>query len=326
MSTHSRPSPTAPTSAVRNTVGKGKEILQENMNGPASDAALREYCDKHCNQLLPILAEKMHQEKVQQEKLKVVKDCFNFEEVLQHFESGTPSRRRDLRRRLRSKYVRSVSGSPEPRRGRSESPMKRGPKRKTMFKRLEKGVFYRIGDKENVGAILRESVPMRALFSYRGPNTQDCWLFLQRRVFSHGHLYVSCFKSLDEKIKGDGKCRKLEEPRNWKSRKLEEPRRIFESFNVIYLQQEQFIRASSQWHCYLRLEYERSCTSESAKVYYECKEPFKSLKCLWVRSKSIAATWLEKVVTPLIEPAIKSFAAASAVLKPERQSRQTQYE
>nr|GFB99593.1 hypothetical protein [Tanacetum cinerariifolium] len=55
-----------------------------------------------------------------------------------------------------------------------------------------------------------------------------------------------------------------------------------------------------------------------AEVYYECKEPFKSLNCLWVRSKSIAATWLEKVVTPLIEPAIKGFAAASVVLKPKR--------
>nr|GEY84771.1 hypothetical protein [Tanacetum cinerariifolium] len=43
-------------------------------------------------------------------------------------------------------------------------------------------------------------------------------------------------------------------------------------------------------------EYE-SCTSERVKVYYECKE---------------------KVVTPLIEPAIKGFVAASAVLKPER--------
>nr|GEU42919.1 reverse transcriptase domain-containing protein [Tanacetum cinerariifolium] len=35
-------------------------------------------------------------------------------------------------------------------------------------------------------------------------------------------------------------------------------------------------------------------------------------------SKSIAATWLEKVVTPLIEPAIKGFTAASVVLKPKR--------
>nr|GEU62736.1 polypyrimidine tract-binding protein homolog 3 [Tanacetum cinerariifolium] len=61
-----------------------------------------------------------------------------------------------------------------------------------------------------------------------------------------------------------------------------------------------------------------SCTSERAEVYYECKEPFKSLKCLWVRSKSIAVIWLEKVVTPLIDPAIKGFEAAPAVLKPER--------
>nr|GEY24969.1 hypothetical protein [Tanacetum cinerariifolium] len=70
----------------------------------------------------------------------------------------------------------------------------------------------------------------------------------------------------------------------------------------------------------------RSCTSKHAEVYYECMEPFKSLLCLWIRSRSIAAIWLEKVVTPLIEPAIKNskespsqgFAAAPAVLKPER--------
>nr|GEZ83148.1 hypothetical protein [Tanacetum cinerariifolium] len=34
-------------------------------------------------------------------------------------------------------------------------------------------------------------------------------------------------------------------------------------------------------------------------------EPFKSLMRLWVRNMSISAIWLEKVVTPLIEPAIK---------------------
>ncbi|GJX59446.1 hypothetical protein Tco_0290836 [Tanacetum coccineum] len=37
---------------------------------------------------------------------------------------------------------------PEPRRGQSESLKKRGPERKTMFKRLEKGVFHRLGEKE----------------------------------------------------------------------------------------------------------------------------------------------------------------------------------
>nr|GEW01271.1 reverse transcriptase domain-containing protein [Tanacetum cinerariifolium] len=52
------PSPIAPKSTMRNTVGKGKETSQENSNGPASDAAFREYCDKHYNQLLLIVAEK----------------------------------------------------------------------------------------------------------------------------------------------------------------------------------------------------------------------------------------------------------------------------
>nr|GEW69643.1 reverse transcriptase domain-containing protein [Tanacetum cinerariifolium] len=56
---------------------------------------------------------------------------------------------------------------------------------------------------------------------------------------------------------------------------------------------------------------------ERVEVYYECMESFKSLLCLWIRSRSIDAIWLEKVVTPLIEPAIKGFTATSAVLKPE---------
>ncbi|GKE35494.1 hypothetical protein Tco_1454816, partial [Tanacetum coccineum] len=72
---------------------------------------LWEYCDKHYNQLLPILAEKMHQEKVHQEKLKAVKARLNFEEVSQHSELGAPSRSRDLSKRLGSKRVRSVSVS-----------------------------------------------------------------------------------------------------------------------------------------------------------------------------------------------------------------------
>nr|GEV85975.1 hypothetical protein [Tanacetum cinerariifolium] len=58
--------------------------------------------------------------------------------------------------------------------------------------------------------------------------------------------------------------------------------------------------------------------SVGACVYCECMEPFKTLMRLWVRNSSIAAIWLEKVVTPLIVPAIKGFAAALAVLKPER--------
>ncbi|GJX90745.1 reverse transcriptase domain-containing protein [Tanacetum coccineum] len=145
MSTNEQTPPSQPTSAVRNMLGKEK--VPQDLGRPASDVALREYCDRNYHQLLPIIAEKVHQEKAQQEKLKAVKACLNFEEASQHSESGTPSRRMDLKKRLGSRRVRSMSGSPEPRRGHSESPRKRDPKRKTVFKRLEKGVFYRLEDK-----------------------------------------------------------------------------------------------------------------------------------------------------------------------------------
>nr|GEX51844.1 hypothetical protein [Tanacetum cinerariifolium] len=115
MSTNEQTPLSQPTSAVGNTLRK--EQVQQDLGGPASDAALREYYDRNYHQLLPIIAEK------------------------------APSRRRDLKKRLGSRYVRSMSESPEPRRGHSESPRKRDPERKTVFKRLEKGVFHRLRDK-----------------------------------------------------------------------------------------------------------------------------------------------------------------------------------
>ncbi|GJY12625.1 hypothetical protein Tco_0381934 [Tanacetum coccineum] len=148
MSTHSGPSPTLNTSAVQNTVGREKEKSQENPNEHASDASLREFCDKNYNQLLPILAEKMHQEKVQQEKLKAVKARLNFEETSQYSESGAPSRKRDVRKRLGQKDARSMSKSPKPRRDRSRSPRRKDTERETVFRRLEMGVFHMLGDKE----------------------------------------------------------------------------------------------------------------------------------------------------------------------------------
>nr|GEW22524.1 reverse transcriptase domain-containing protein [Tanacetum cinerariifolium] len=99
MSTQAEPISTPPTSTVRSTVGKGNEQTPENLNRPVSDAALREYCNKHYHQLLPLIAEKVHQGKAQQDKLKEVKAHLNFEgcsrrnskiqEVSQHSESRT---------------------------------------------------------------------------------------------------------------------------------------------------------------------------------------------------------------------------------------------
>nr|GEU83307.1 reverse transcriptase domain-containing protein [Tanacetum cinerariifolium] len=132
MSTNEQTLLSHPTFVVRNTLEK--EQVPQDLGRPASDAALREYCDRNYHQLLPIIAGKVHQEKVQKEKHKAVKARLNFEEASQHSESGTPSRRRDLKKEPGSRHVRSTSGSPEPRRDHSESQGKESQKEKRCSK------------------------------------------------------------------------------------------------------------------------------------------------------------------------------------------------
>ncbi|GJZ35219.1 reverse transcriptase domain-containing protein [Tanacetum coccineum] len=79
MSNHEQTASSQPMSAVRNTVRREKEPTLQDRGGPASDAALWEYCDKNYNQLLPIIAEKFNKEKERNEKLKEVKARLNFE-------------------------------------------------------------------------------------------------------------------------------------------------------------------------------------------------------------------------------------------------------
>ncbi|GKC92360.1 hypothetical protein Tco_1157802 [Tanacetum coccineum] len=145
MSTNEQTSLSQPTSVVRNTLGK--EPVSQDPSMPISDEALREYCDRNYHQIIPIIAEKRHQEKVQQEKLKAVKTRLNFQETSHHSESGTPIRRMDLNEWFGPRHVHSRSESPEPRRSRSESPKKKGPERKVVLKRLEKDVFHRLENK-----------------------------------------------------------------------------------------------------------------------------------------------------------------------------------
>ncbi|GKD40425.1 hypothetical protein Tco_1260632, partial [Tanacetum coccineum] len=125
MSTNGQTPLSQPTSVVRNTLSKipGKAYFRISLGG--------KYCDRNYHQILPIIAEKVHQEKVQQEKLKAIKARLNFEETSHHSESGTPTRRRGLKERLGPRHIRSRSESPYPRRGRSESPKKKGSERKT---------------------------------------------------------------------------------------------------------------------------------------------------------------------------------------------------
>ncbi|GKA54098.1 hypothetical protein Tco_0753047 [Tanacetum coccineum] len=102
MSNHERTTPSQPTSAARNTVGRGKEPDTQDRGGPMSDAALREYCDKNYNKLLSIIAKKFNREKEKSEKLKELKSRLNFEGC-----SGTSRMRRE---RSRSPRQRSKEG------------------------------------------------------------------------------------------------------------------------------------------------------------------------------------------------------------------------
>ncbi|GJT76838.1 reverse transcriptase domain-containing protein [Tanacetum coccineum] len=171
MSTNGQTPLSQPTSVVRNILGK--EPVPQDPGRPISDEALREYCDRNYHQILPIIAEKVHQEKAQQEKLKAVKARLNFEETSHHSESGTLIRRRGLKERLGPMYVRSISGSPEPRRGHSESPKKKGSERKAVFKRLEKGVFHRLGDKGKSVSVYSDDSRRRSYHSSHR-DTESC--------------------------------------------------------------------------------------------------------------------------------------------------------
>ncbi|GJU23301.1 putative reverse transcriptase domain-containing protein [Tanacetum coccineum] len=124
-------------SAMRNIVGKGKEQTSKNADRPASDVALREYCDKYYHHLLPIIAEKVHKEKVQQEKLKEVKARLNFEGC-----SGRNSR------------IQEVSQHSVLRCDRLESP-----RHKQIGKeRMDGGVFNRLGVRKRICPHIRKAV------------------------------------------------------------------------------------------------------------------------------------------------------------------------
>ncbi|GJS63018.1 hypothetical protein Tco_0677582 [Tanacetum coccineum] len=146
MSNPEQSAPSQSTFAVRNTVGRGKKPIPQDRSGPASDAALREYCDMNYNQLLPIIAEKFNKEKERNEKLKEVKARLNFRGgsgTSRYSESRTMSTRKHERRH-RSRRSRSPRPSPSVfsriRRERSRSP-RQNPREK------EGGVFKRLGNR-----------------------------------------------------------------------------------------------------------------------------------------------------------------------------------
>nr|GEY02523.1 reverse transcriptase domain-containing protein [Tanacetum cinerariifolium] len=66
---------TPANSVVRNTAGNGSKQATDGNPGFLLEDRLREICEKHYNQILPIMAEKVHQE-----KLKGVQTCLSYGE------------------------------------------------------------------------------------------------------------------------------------------------------------------------------------------------------------------------------------------------------
>ncbi|GKC42223.1 hypothetical protein Tco_1059945 [Tanacetum coccineum] len=102
MSNHEQPTPSHPKSDVRNTVGKNKQTPQGSAR-TTSAVDLEEFCEKHYEKLLPIMADKYEYEQRKKEKLEEVKARLNFGEARKkstraqesaYFESRTMSPRR----------------------------------------------------------------------------------------------------------------------------------------------------------------------------------------------------------------------------------------
>ncbi|GJS61128.1 hypothetical protein Tco_0655912 [Tanacetum coccineum] len=148
MSNHEQPTPSHPKSDVRNTIGKNKQIPQDSVR-TTSAVDLEEFCEKHYEKLLPIMADKYEYEKRKKEKLEEVKARLDFGDTRKkstraqesaYSESRTISPRRQ--RRSRSPR-RNPSVFTRLRRERSRSP-RHGYKNK---ERRESTVFKRLGSR-----------------------------------------------------------------------------------------------------------------------------------------------------------------------------------
>ncbi|GJR21560.1 hypothetical protein Tco_0970087 [Tanacetum coccineum] len=108
MSNHEQPTPSHPKSDVRNTVGKDKQTPQGSAR-TTSAVDLEEFCEKHYEKLLPIMADKYEYERRKKEKLEEVKARLDFGEARKkstkaqesaYSESRTMSPKRQRRSRI----------------------------------------------------------------------------------------------------------------------------------------------------------------------------------------------------------------------------------
>ncbi|GKD75332.1 hypothetical protein Tco_1333614 [Tanacetum coccineum] len=152
-------------SAVRNTVGKRSKQAPDSNPGYLPADKLQKICEKHYNQILPIMAKKVHQEKLQG-----VQTRLDFGESLrQHSrtrgetifsESESCDRQRKTRKKRRSSpasapgdtyYSQNTSVFSRLRREETKPTHRRSPVSTTMFTKLgnrDRNVFQRLGERK----------------------------------------------------------------------------------------------------------------------------------------------------------------------------------
>ncbi|GJV34813.1 hypothetical protein Tco_1407290, partial [Tanacetum coccineum] len=158
MSNHEQPTPSHPKSDVQNKTEKNKQIPQDSMR-TTSAVDLVEFCEKHYEKLLPIMADKYEYEKRKKEKLEEVKARLDFgnarkkstrAQESEYSESRTISPRRQ--RRSRSPH-RNPSVFTRLRRERSRSPRHEYKNKE----RRESTVFKRLGSRGRSASVHSDS-------------------------------------------------------------------------------------------------------------------------------------------------------------------------
>nr|GEV47396.1 reverse transcriptase domain-containing protein [Tanacetum cinerariifolium] len=148
MSNPEQTAPSQPTSVVRNMAERGKEPVTQDRGGPASDAALRECCDKDYNQLLPIMAKKFNHEKEKNKKLKARLNFEGCSRTSRYSESKTMrAKENDKRHRSRRSRSPRTSVSSRIRRKQSRSPTRRERSRSPRQRAKKGGVLKRLGSR-----------------------------------------------------------------------------------------------------------------------------------------------------------------------------------
>ncbi|GJV73504.1 hypothetical protein Tco_1493499, partial [Tanacetum coccineum] len=136
MSQSAKPAHTLANFAVRNATGKGSKQTLDSNSGCIPADKLREICEKHYNQILPIMAEKV-----------------------QHSESESYDRKKRPKKRRQSPVTASRGTRPSQtasifsrlRRKRDKPTRRRSPVSATVFTRLgprDKNVFKRLGERK----------------------------------------------------------------------------------------------------------------------------------------------------------------------------------